>query len=314
MRYEKQEIFIGREGQEKIIQASITIVGIGALGTNVLDILARAGAGKIKIIDRDVVELSNLHRQALFTENDVGKPKVYSAKEKINGINSDVIVESYLADLDYDNVDLLKSDLILDCTDNIYTRFLINEYAKKNNIPWIYSAVIGSKGMVMNITNESACLNCILKEPDEPLDTCDSLGVIGSIVKVIAGIQATEALKILTCNIYNKNLIRIDLWNNEIYFIKVDKRKECKVCNGIYEYINGNKKNNVIKICGSSNYQIKIYKNMDLIFEKLSNDYKIKNNEEFLVLENVVIFKSGRALIKAESLDGAKKILDGYLG
>ena len=159
MRYIRQEQFdrIGKENQDKLSKSTVVIIGIGALGTTLLDILARAGIGKIRIIDRDIVELNNLQRQTLFNEEDLGKPKVIAAKEKILSINSDINIEGHLMDLDFDNVELLKSDLILDCTDNIYTRFLINEYSKKNNIPWIYASVIGSKGMTINITSSALC-------------------------------------------------------------------------------------------------------------------------------------------------------------
>ncbi|MBS3175286.1 ThiF family adenylyltransferase [Candidatus Woesearchaeota archaeon] len=315
MRYNKQETFskIGKTGQELITSSTITILGIGALGTNTLNLLARAGVGKIKIIDRDVVELSNLQRQTLFSEEDIDKPKVYAAKEKINKINSKVKIETYLTDLDYENVEILKSGLILDCTDNIYTRFLINEYSRKNNIPWIYASVIGSKGMVMNVTEKTPCFNCIIKEPNEPLDTCDSSGVIGSAASAIASIQATEAIKILTKQDYCRELIHYDLWKNKINRIKVNKNKYCKTCNKVYEYLEGKKKK-LIKICGSCNYQIEIKKDMNLVFAKLSSLRDVKPENECLILENAIIFKSGRALVKAENENKAKAILDGYLG
>src|SRR3989344_6144836 len=132
MRYDRQIKFdkFGKKGQLLISQATVALVGIGALGSHVLDILARAGVGNIKIIDRDIVELHNLQRQALFDEFDIGKPKALAAYEKIRKINSEIKIEYFIADLDYENLNLLKSDLILDCTDNIYTRFLINDYKK----------------------------------------------------------------------------------------------------------------------------------------------------------------------------------------
>ncbi len=317
MRYARQEILkeIGSNKQEKLLNSNVTIVGIGALGTNALDLLARAGVGRIKIIDRDIVEINNLQRQTLFNEEDLGKPKVNAAKEKISQINSEIDIEAHLIDLDHDNIDLLKSDLILDCTDNIYTRFLINEYSRKNNIPWIYASVIGTKGMTFNITKDTPCFSCIFKEPTETLDTCDTTGVINTIPSAIAAIQVTQALKILTNQEYSKELIHYNLWNSEINKIKIKKSNNCKVCNGIYEYLDGKKSKNEIKICGSCNFQIKIENiNMDSLFEKLSKLNSIKTTDDCLILNDVIFFKSGRALVRAKTKSKARVILSKYIG
>lgn len=317
MRYARQEIFdkIGIKGQELLRNSAITIVGIGALGTIVLDMLSRAGIGKIKIIDRDIIELNNLQRQTLFNENDIGKPKIAVAKEKILEINSDLNIEAHLVDLDYDNVDLIKSDLILDCTDNMYTRFLINDYSRKNNVPWIYTSVIGSKGMTMNISENTPCLSCIFKEPTEPLDTCDTAGILNTVPHALAAIQVTEAIKILTKQESSKDLIHYELWNNEINKIKIKKSNNCNACNNIYNYLSGKKATKTVKICGSCNYQIKIENmNMEEVFNRLSVYNSLKTSEECLILGDVILFKSGRALVKAKTKEKAKTILAKYLG
>ncbi len=317
MRYNRQEMLdiIGIKNQEILKNSTITIIGIGALGTIVLDILARAGIGKIKIIDRDIIELNNLQRQTLFTEEDLGKPKAAIAKEKINIINSEIEIQAHVIDLDYDNINLIKSDLILDCTDNIYTRFLINDYSRKNNIPWIYASVIKEKGMTMNITNETPCFSCIFQEPTEALDTCDTAGILNTLPHALAAIQATEAIKILTKQDYNKSLVHYDLWKNEITKIKINKNKDCKPCNNIYEYLEGKKARDTIKICGSCNYQIKI-KDIDMnnLFEKLSTLSNIKVTDDCIILNNIILFKSGRALIKAKTKEKAKSMLAKYIG
>ena len=317
MRYSRQEILenIGQEGQRLLRNSTITIVGIGALGTIVLDILARAGIGKIKIIDRDIIELNNLQRQTLFNEEDLAKPKALVAKEKINIINSDIEVQAHVVDLDYDNINLLKSDLILDCTDNIYTRFLINDYSRKNDINWIYASVIKSKGMTMNITKETPCFSCIFKEPTESLDTCDTAGILNTLPYALAAIQATEAIKILTKQDYIQDLVHYDLWKNELVKIKTKKLKNCKPCNDIFEYLEGKKSRGSVKICGSCNYQIKLDKvNMQNLFDKLGNLNNIKVTDECLILDDAIIFKSGRALIRAKTKEQAKTILDRYIG
>ncbi len=317
MRYIRQEIFnkIGKENQEKLKNSTVTIVGIGALGTITLELLARAGIGKIIIIDRDIIELNNLQRQSLFTEEDINKPKVLTAKEKIEKINSEIKIEEHLVDLDYDNVELLKSNLILDCTDNIYTRFLINDYSRKNNIPWIYSSVIGAKGMTLNITKENPCFSCIFKEPNELLDTCDTAGVLNTTPHAIAAIVVTEAIKILTNQPHRNDLIHYDLWENSITKIKTKKLKDCRTCNKVYDYLEGKKVKGTTKICGSCNYQIKTNPiNIELLYNKIKDKEKVSFTNECLILNNIILFKSGRALVKAESKERAKALLDKYLG
>src|SRR3989338_4173756 len=146
MRYLRQIVFekIGPKRQEILNKSKVVVVGLGALGSIAAELLARAGIGKIVLIDRDFVELSNLQRQSLYDEGDIDKPKVVVAKDKLSKINAYIDISSHFVDLEYDNVDILKSDMILDCTDNFYTRFVINDYAIKNNTPWIYAAVIGT--------------------------------------------------------------------------------------------------------------------------------------------------------------------------
>lgn len=317
MRYNRQEILneIGLERQELLKDSTVTIVGIGALGTIVLDILSRAGVGKIKIIDRDIIELNNLQRQTLFTEEDLYKPKAVVAKEKINIINSEVQVEARVTDIDYDNVGLLDSDLILDCTDNMHTRFLINEYSRKKGIPWVYASVIKSRGMTMNITKETPCFSCVFNEPTEALETCDTAGILNTTPHAIAAIQATEAIKILTNQDYSRELIHYDLWKNSITKIKTNKSDDCKPCRDIFEYLEGKKSKGMVKLCGSCNYQIKLNNiNMDDVFAKLSLVNNIKSTDECLILNDVIFFKSGRALVKAKTKEEARIILSKYLG
>jgi adenylyltransferase/sulfurtransferase len=317
MRYKKQEQFvkIGVKNQDKIRNAHVTVVGIGALGSVVLDMLARAGIGRIKVIDRDIVEISNLQRQSLFSEEDLGKPKVSVAKDKITAINSEINLEVNLVDLDFDNISLLNSDLIIDCTDNMYTRFLINEYAKKNNIPWIYGSVIGSKGMTMTITKNSPCFACIFNEPNTALETCDTAGIINTTPHALAAIQVTEAIKLITEQDHNQDLIYYELWNHKIEKFKINNKKDCKVCNGIYNYLDGKKSRGTVKVCGSCNYQIKLDNiDMDSLFSKLSQLSNIQTTEDCLILNDVILFKSGRALVRAKTKEKARAILDKYLG
>lgn len=316
MRYERQEAFskIGKINQEKLKKASITILGIGALGTTVLEILARAGIGKIKIIDRDIIELNNLQRQKLFTEADINKPKVTIAKDKIKEINSEIEIESHFIDLDNENSDLLKSDLILDCTDNIQTRFLINDYSKKNNIPWIYSSVIEAKGGIMVITEETPCFSCIFQEPNKPLETCDTTSVLGSAPSAIAAIQATEAIKLLTNQNYCKDLIHYNIWNNKLDLIKIKRSKSCKTCNGVYDYLEGlnlkryssssNRLKMIIRRCKTRGaFESIPEKNTQLNFKNIISKYKPSVELPILIMikvgdSEVTCYKNGKLLIR----------------
>ena len=193
MRYIRQEIFreVGKKGQNKLGNSTVAIVGLGALGSVSSELLARAGIGKLILIDRDIVELSNLQRQGLFDESDAGKPKSLSAKEKLAEINSEIKIDFFIDDLNFNNIEKLipikNIGLILDCIDNLETRFLINDYCMKNKIPFIYSSAIGTKGYVFNIIpdKDSPCLRCFLQEAAK-LDTCETAGVLNSIPHLIS--------------------------------------------------------------------------------------------------------------------------------
>ena len=240
MRYSRQEIFneIGKSGQSKLRKSAVAIVGLGALGSVSAELLARAGIGKLILIDRDVVELSNLQRQSLYDEEDIGKSKALAAKERLNKINSDVEIKIFADDLNYNNISEIISitkkgngvksivengnndkkkiknnkknsnkiiisnnkntDLVLDCTDNIETRFLINDFSVKNKIPLIYSSAVGSKGYVFNMMSNkiNQCLRCFLKEAAQ-LDTCETAGVMNTISHIMPAIKVNESIKIL---------------------------------------------------------------------------------------------------------------------
>jgi molybdopterin-synthase adenylyltransferase len=243
-RYSRQILFssIGEVGQKKLQRSRVAVVGCGGLGSNISNSLARAGVGFIRIIDKDIVELSNLQRQLLFDEKDVNKklPKALSAKSKLNLVNSGVEIEAIVDEVSINNIGMFLQglDLILDGTDNFETRFLINEECVKNKIPWIYGSVAASYGMVCSIVPESGyCLKCIFK--DLPANfigaSSGNVGVLGSAVSAIASIQTTEALKILSGNTsaITKGLIVMDMWDLslEIIEIKKDTGYKCPVCN-----------------------------------------------------------------------------------
>ena len=325
MRYIRQEIFkeIGKNGQEKLRKSTVAIIGLGALGSNSAELLARAGVGKLISIDRDIVELSNLQRQSLFNENDVGKPKASSAKEHLSKINSVVKINFFIDDLYFENIGKIfneKIDLILDCTDNLETRFLINDFSIKNKIPFIYSSAVGSKGYIFNIIpKKTPCLKCFLKEVTQ-LDTCETVGVLNSIINIISSIQSNEAFKILLNKNYEKNLLFFDIWKNELSKIKVNKNKNCVCCiKNNFEYLSGKKASKIVKLCGDNIYQIKT----KAIDKKQFNDLKNKLKKIGKVIDfsycinfdnKITIFQDGRALIKAKDEKEAKSLYSKFVG
>src|SRR5450432_208689 len=202
-RYSRQVLFpgIGRDGQARLARGRVAIVGCGATGACVSGLLARAGVGQLLIIDRDFVEPSNLQRQSLFDEADASEsvPKAVAAARKIAAFNSDVQVKAEVADLTPENIEALLSaaDLILDATDNFETRYLINDFAVKHGIPWIYAAAVAAYAVTMNvIPGETACLACMFPAPPQgTVETCDTAGILNGAVNLIGSIQATEAVK-----------------------------------------------------------------------------------------------------------------------
>ena len=327
MRYSRQEIFkkIGKKGQQILRKSTVAIVGIGALGTVSAELLARAGIGKLVLIDRDIVEMSNLQRQSLFDENDVGKPKASQAKEHLSRINSDVKIDFFIDDLNFGNIEKIfnkknKINLLLDCTDNLEARFLINDFCIKNKISFIYSSAVGSKGYVFDIIPKATpCLRCFIKEASQ-LETCETAGVLNTITNLISSLQANEAIKILLDKQYEKKLLFFDVWKNEIEKIKIRKNKNCQCCvNNNFEYLNGAKSTNIIKLCGNNIYQIKTKSIVKNQFNDLKN--KLKKIGKFVdfgycinLNNKLTIFDDGRALIKAKDEKEAKSLYSRFVG
>lgn len=314
-RYSRQVLFgpIGIEGQGKLGAAKVVIVGCGATGSTLASLLARAGVGTISIVDRDYVEPSNLQRQTLFDETDAAQslPKAIAAARKIAAFNSQIVVEPQVADLTPKNVDtLLAGQLVLDGTDNFETRYLINDFAVKNSLPWIYTAAVGSYGITMNILpRKTACLACIFPEtPQGRIETCDTAGILNSAVSAVASIAATEALKFLVGadSEIRQTLFSIDLWQNEHTEISTAKpRVGCRTC-GEHEFphLEGEGRPH-ITMCGRNSVQIhERHRPIDLgeMGERLKPLGTVRQNEFVLKFWHnsyeMTVFPDGRAIIK----------------
>lgn len=315
MRFEKQELFkgIGKKGQSLIARAHIAIIGCGALGSGAAELLTRAGVKKVTLIDRDFIELSNLQRQSLYTEKDVGSLKALVLGDRLKEINSSLQVDAHPIDIDVENIDVVRADLVLDCTDNFYTRFVINEFCKKNNVTWIFASAVGAAGYVFPITPKTPCFRCLFNEPTGVLGSCDTEGVLNTTVHMIASLQVTEALKVITKQKPSEDLVYMNIWNPTLIRMKVSKRKDCLVCNKKFEFLSGKKKAEVVKMCGANLFQIK-NKNirLDEVEKKLSALGKVRKGNHCVFFKELVIFKD-RVLIKAKSEKEAKSLVDRYV-
>ncbi|MGH7285158.1 MAG: ThiF family adenylyltransferase, partial [Polyangiaceae bacterium] len=221
---------IGAEGQQKLRDARVLLIGCGALGATIANLLARAGVGHLTIVDRDFIETTNLQRQVLFDQDDVEAhlPKAIAAKEKLARINPEIEVDAVVADVNHDNIASLaeKKNLLLDGTDNFETRFLINDLSVKVGVPWIYGACVGATGLAMNVLpGDTPCLRCVFETAPLPgtTPTCDTTGVLGPAASIVASWQALEAIKLLTGNreALSRFLFSFDLWENRFQQIHV---------------------------------------------------------------------------------------------
>ena len=268
-RFIKQERFqpIGAEGQHRLRESTVAIIGCGALGSSAADTLARAGVGTLLLIDRDYVEVSNLHRQPLYIEQDALEiiPKVEAARKRIQQVNSHVRVETIIDQADGEMIESLvrRSDIVVDGTDNFETRLIINDACLKYHVPWVYGACIGGTSVMKSFhSDESACFRCLLPTLPAMNETCDSFGVIAPAVYITSAYQCAEVLKWLSGNrdaMINK-LVRVDVWTNEQnqFGIEKMKRPDCPSCgeNRIYPALQRSTQIKSAVLCGRDTVQL----------------------------------------------------------
>jgi len=329
-RYSRQILLpeIGSEGQRKLTKARAVVIGCGALGTNALSFLVRAGVGQVVVIDRDVIDISNLQRQTLFTEGDVGRPKAKVAEERLRQINSDIEIWGVVADVNYTNVQkfVRGATVVLDATDNMDTRFLINDACVKNRIPWIYAGAVGVTGMVMAIVPGGQCMRCIFPQLPQPgeLPTCDTVGIINTLPSAVASIETTEAFKIILGKEHSKGLFVLDLWQGELQKIKVKRNPLCETCGkGDFEFLQAKKRKLVVSMCGRNAVQIVPAKALKSDLKNLKDT--LSKQGEASIVDGVLKFKKrdveltvfpdGRTIISGTTdLVRAKTIFSQYVG
>lgn len=335
-RYSRQILFtgIGQDGQRLLVNSRVLIIGCGALGSSQAESLARAGVGQLRIADRDFVEFSNLQRQTMFTESDAADrlPKAVACRNHIREINSDIEIEPFVIDVNYSNIERLieDCDVVLDGTDNFTTRYLINDACVKHNVNWIYGAAVGSYGVTMTVRpNETPCLCCIFPEapPAASAPTCDTSGVIMPIVSIVASVQVTEALKLLTqqSDQLHNSLMQFDVWRNEWRRIKLGAASaECPTC-GLrrFETLEAESAEFAAVLCGRHAVQISPSRptRVDLaaLSQRLETVGAVNSNDYLLRFDagdyELTVFQDARSIIRGtDDIATARSLYAKYIG
>lgn len=337
-RYSRQERFtpLGKEGQLRLRNSRVLVLGAGALGSAVSETLVRAGLGHVTIVDRDYVEWSNLQRQQLFTEQDAINrlPKAVAAAKRLSEINSDVIVEGVVMDVRAHELSGLCQgvDLMMDATDNFGTRLILNDIGFKHGIPWIYGGCVGSSGMSYTfLPGETPCLNCLLGMIPLGGDTCDINGILPQAVQMVAAHQTMEALKLLSGNrqALRKKMLSFDLWRNERMEFGVDRAKicDCSTCGEepTYPYLSAEHADKSEVLCGRDTVQIRPGRPMQLQLEEMADRLNSLRQGKatvtpYMVIYQVsphrlVIFQDGRTLVHGTSdIAKARSLYNQYVG
>jgi len=335
-RYSRQILFsgIGNEGQQRLSASRAVIIGCGALGSAQGESLSRAGVGRLRIIDRDFVEFSNLQRQTMFTERDAAErmPKAIAAANHIREINSAITIESEIADVNHSNIERLieDCDVVLDGTDNFATRYLINDACVKHGTNWIYGAAVGSYGVTMTIRpRQTPCLRCVFEEapPAASAPTCDTAGVIMPIINIVAAVQVAEALKLLTGRLeeLHQSLMQFDIWRNEWRAINPGQpSKECSTCGrGRFDTLEAITTDFAAVLCGRNAVQISPPQTVRLDFKQLAEKLRpvgdVKFNNYLLRFRTgdyeLTVFQDARSIIRGtDEVATARSLYAKYIG
>ncbi len=335
-RYSRQILFdgIGAEGQRLLLASRALVVGCGALGSAQVEALARAGVGRLRIADRDFVEASNLQRQTLFTERDARErlPKAVAAARRVAEINSQVEVEAEVVDVNQGNIERLieNCDVVLDGTDNFATRYLINDACVKHATAWVYGAAVGAYGVTMTVRPRvTACLRCVFAEPPPAASapTCDTAGVIMPIISIVAAVQVTEALKLLTghADELHGALMQFDVWRNEWRRIKPGApASNCPACGlNRYDALDAEAVDLASALCGRDAVQISPRRGAQVDLAALARRLRVAGevsvNEYLLRLRagayELTVFRDARAIIRGtDDVNLARSLYARYVG
>jgi molybdopterin-synthase adenylyltransferase len=335
-RYSRQILFkpFAREGQERLRAARVTVIGCGALGTVSAEMLVRAGVGSLILVDRDFVELSNLHRQSLFAEEDVreGLPKAVAARRALARINSEVELSSVVADVASENIaDICSSsEVLVDGTDNFETRYLINDFAVANRKPWVYGACLGGFGTACLIEpGLTPCLRCLCDEPPPSggVETCDTAGVIGPVVHVVAAFQVAQIMKLFASDTHrNWRLLQADVWEDNWRTLSVSqmKRADCECCvERRFRFLAGGQESRLTRLCGRNAVQVSPGRSVPVDFEALARRLAVAAEVSFndylmtiqLTGHRIVLFPDGRSIIQGtEDFGEARSLYARYIG
>ncbi|MDD3925865.1 MAG: ThiF family adenylyltransferase [bacterium] len=332
-RYSRQMLFqgLGEDGQERLAASRAVIIGCGALGTAIANGLARAGIGRLVLVDRDVVELSNLPRQMLFEEGDIGLPKAAAAEMHLKKINSAAEITGLVADFNPDTAESMVAgaDIVLDGTDNFAVRFLMNDVCLKQGIPWVYGAVLGARGYSLTIIpDRPPCLRCLMPEAPEPgtFPSCHQAGVINPVPSLIGSVEVAEALKVLSGAATDRRLLEVDLWQRNYRLVDVTgaARSDCPACDGRYDYLNAEAGNHSPLYVGEASVQLYDAAEaggFDLgeIAGRLAGKGEVRNNGYVLSFiqesGSFYFFTDGRVIVRGTDDPGhARQLLAEYTG
>jgi len=334
-RYARQTIFphLGEAGQRRLLDSRVTVMGCGATGTVVANHLARAGIGRLKIVDRDFVEMNNLQRQLLFDEEDVlsGTPKAIAAQERLRKVNSEIEIEGVVADINASNIEALiaDADIVMDATDNFETRYILNDACVRQRKTWVYCAAVSSYGMTLLIRpGETPCMRCLFPDlpPPGAAATCDTAGVLGPTVSVVASIAVTEAIKYLIGaeQALIGRLVHVDIWDFSCHTFETRRNEDCPCCaRGEFPFLEASAASHAVSLCGRNAIQITAGNGarLDLkeLGERLQSAGKVTANPFLLRLAvdeyELTIFPDARAIIQGTQDEAiARTLYSKYVG
>lgn len=330
-RYHRQRLLpeVGDAGQRRLLESRVLVLGVGALGSQAADLLARAGVGHLRVVDRDVVERTNLQRQTLFAEADVESPKADAAARRLAAVNSEIAIEPHAVDFNVRTyADLLDGvDLVIDGTDNMETRLLLNDACLTLGIPWVYGGAVATSGMVLPVRAAGApCFRCLVPEPPPPgaLPTCDTAGILNTVSAAVAGLQVTLGIRELLGSAPPPKLYVLDLWNADFEVLSLAPRKACRACVARdHEFLAPSERTIIASLCGRNAMSLdparKAPVDREALAQRLKNVGKVRTAGSVLLFEAegvaLTVFPDGRALIRGtEDEDRAKALYAKYVG